>query len=227
MNSAASGRRAFPTDHPLLQDRARLDAITDLMWARIQKTVAPHGPRVRRRSSADLVVVGGIVVQDVLAEALAALLYTEPRTLRTSWEALATTIAHNKAVQAVRDKTKGRRSGPQEIHLESLDSQDEKGRSHADGLADEFADPEGEAIALQQELILKRLALQHLSERDREIYFRIHYLGQVRKVIGPDYGISPQAVGQIYAKAARRLNEEAQRDPEFMRISDYGGGNQS
>ncbi len=24
-----------------------------------------------------------------------------------------------------------------------------------------------------------------------------------------------------------RLNEEAQRDPEFMRISDYGGGNPS
>lgn len=31
--------------------------------------------------------------------------------------------------------------------------------------------------------------------------------------------------GQIYVKAARRLNEEAQRDPEFMRIRDYGGGN--
>lgn len=111
MTDAASGRRAFPTDHPLLQDRARLDAITDLMWARIQKTVAPERPRTRRRSNADLVVVGGIVVQDVLAEALAGLLYTEPRSLRTSWEALATAVAHNKAVQAVRDKTKGRRSG--------------------------------------------------------------------------------------------------------------------
>jgi RNA polymerase sigma factor (sigma-70 family) len=225
MTDAASGRRAFPTDHPLLHDRARLDAITDLMWARIQKTVAPHGPRVRRRSNADLVVVGGIVVQDVLAEALAALLYTEPRTLRTSWEALATTIAHNKAVQAVRDKTKGRRSGAQEIQLTSLDALDDNGRNLAEGLAEELADPEAEAIALQQELILKRLALQHLSERDREIYFRIHYLGQARNMIGPDYGISPQAVGQIYAKAARRLNEEAQRDPEFMRISDYEGGN--
>ena len=38
---------------------------------------------------------------------------------------------------------------------------------------------------------------------------------------------SPASSSPEYAKAARRLNEEAQRDPEFMRISDYGGGNQS
>lgn len=216
-----TAKRPFPTNHPLLQDRPRLEAISDLMWWEIQKTVAPdHRPRARRRSPADLTIAGGIVVRDVLADALAGLLYTEPARLRESWEALGTSIAHNKAVQAVRDKTKGRRRAQREIDLASLDREDDKGDTPADKLVDELANPEAEATALRQQLILKRLAEQHLGARDREIYFRIHHLGQTRAGICDDYSITPQAIGQIYAKTARKLHELARQDPEFLLVSD-------
>jgi DNA-directed RNA polymerase specialized sigma24 family protein len=213
--------------HPVLQDVALRERLLDLMWARIQKTVAPnHRPRPRRRSNADLVVAGGIIVQDVLNDALAGVLHTKPEEVRKSWEALATTIAHNKAVQAVRDNTKGRLRDGDEIDLVPLHQPDENGTTLADKLADELADPEAEAIVLQQELALKRLAEQHLSNRDREIYFRIHYLGQKRSAICHEFGITAQAVGQIYVKAARKLHEKAQLDPEFLRVSDRDrGGN--
>lgn len=214
-------KRPFPTEHPLLQDRPRLETISDLMWWQIQKTIAPgHRPRARRSSPADLTIAGGIVVSDVLAVALAGLLYTPPTQLRESWEALATSIAHNKAVQAVRDNTKGRIRAQREIDLASLDREDEEGTSPSDKLVDELANPEAEAIALRQQLILRRLAEEHLGARDRDIYFRIHHLGQTRVEICDDYDISPQAVGQIYTKSARKLHELARQDDEFLIVSD-------
>lgn len=224
---ATTAKRLYPQAHPVMENAAFRERLLDLMWARIQKTIAPTGrPRARRRSNANLSIAGGIEVQEVLFEALDGVLRTDPADLRTTWEALATSIAHNKAVQAVRAKTKGRRRAGHEIDLASLDRPDEDGHTRAEELVDELADPEAEAIALQQELILRRLADQHLSERDREIYFRIHYLSQTRSDICDRFDLTAQAIGQIYTKSARRLHEAARQDPEFLRISDQDrGGN--
>lgn len=224
---SVTAKRPFPSEHPVLKDPALRERLLDIMWAQIQKTLAPtRRPSRRGRSTAHLAVAGGIVVHEVLYQALAGVLYTDPANLRISWEALATSIAHNKAVQAVRDNTKGRRQAGGEIDLVSLDRRDADGNTIADKLVDELADPEAEAIAIQQELIYRRLAEQLLSDRDREIYFRIHYLRQTRVAICNDFDLTAQSVGQIFSKSARKIHQAARQDPEFLKISDQDkGGN--
>src|SRR5438552_3369485 len=103
-------------DHPLLTDRARLERILNVMYAQIQK-VLHRGVRPLQRSSdpagwgVERALVGGESADDVLQEALLALLSYHPLRLTTSWEALAVGIAQKKAVAAIRRATKGRRPG--------------------------------------------------------------------------------------------------------------------
>src|SRR5215468_11166111 len=70
--------------HPLVDDRARLDKITDNMYAQIHR---------------------------VLQEALIALLEYDGANLHTTWEALSVGIARKKAFAALRRATRGRRAG--------------------------------------------------------------------------------------------------------------------
>jgi DNA-directed RNA polymerase sigma subunit (sigma70/sigma32) len=124
----------------------------------------------------------------------------------------------------VRDNTKGRRHANREIDLASLEREDPDGTTLAEELADPLADPEAEALALAQEVAYRRIAERVLSDRDREIYFRIHYLGETRSSICGEYGLTAQAIGQIYAKSARKIHEASRQDPEFLRISDSDEG---
>lgn len=218
-------KRPFPTAHPVMEDEELRDRVLDIMWARIQKTISPNGrPRRRSTSTANLHLAGGINAQEVLFAALEGVLRFDPERLEGSWEALATTIAHNKAVQAVRDNTKGRRRANQEVDLASIDRENPDGSTLADELADPLADPEAEALALAQELAYRKIAERVLSDRDREIYFRIHYLAEKRSDICDDYGLTAQAMGQIYSRSARKIHEASRQDPEFLRFSESDEG---
>lgn len=219
-------RRPYPENHPVLDDEALQERVLDIMWRRIQKTISPMVPPKRRSAStADLQLAGGIRADAVLNEALDAVLYFEPSNLTGTWEGLATAIAHNKAVKAVRNNTKGRRRAEREIDLASIDREDPDGRTLGEEFEDELADPEGEAIALGQERILQRLAVELLSDRDRDIYYRRHYLWQTRAAIADLHSLTEAGVGYVYVAAAKKLLAAARQDPEFQRLSnpDRGG----
>lgn len=219
-------RRPYPENHPVLDDEALQERVLDIMWRRIQKTISPMIPPKRRSAStADLQLAGGIRADAVLNEALDAVLYFEPSNLTGTWEGLATAIAHNTAVKAVRNNTKGRRRAEREIDLASIDREDLDGRTLGEEFEDELADPEGEAIALRQERILQRLAVELLSDRDRDIYYRRHYLWQTRAAIADLHSLTEAGVGYVYVAAAKKLLAAARQDPEFQRLSnpDRGG----
>ncbi len=220
-NMSTLEKRSYPDDHPVLSDEVLRERLLDIMWRRIQKTISPYvRPRRRARSTADLQLAGGIKAEEVLNAALDGVLRFEPDRLSGSWEGLATKIAHYKAVQAVRDNVKGRQRSASEVDIASLDLEDPRGGT----LVDELADPEAEAIALWQERIYQRIAEQVLSDRDREIYFRIHYFGESRAAICGDYDLTGPGVGYVYQRAARQIYEASRQDPEFLRISDPDRG---
>jgi RNA polymerase sigma factor (sigma-70 family) len=215
-------------NHPLLQERARLESILDVMYVQTQKVMSPGGtPSTRRRARAghgtERTVVGGTGPDDVLQDALLALLSFHPARLSTSWEALGVRIAQNKAKQALRTATKGRRrSGgrdapAQEVSLVQLGAGGD-GPGAADALAS-ASEPESEFVQARQQLILMRLARELLDDRDRRIFFDVHYLDIPRAEVGRNLGLTGQRVGQIYRRAAERLLEAARNDPTFRTIS--------
>jgi RNA polymerase sigma factor (sigma-70 family) len=213
-------------DHPLLQERARLEAILDVMYVQTQKILSPGGvPGTRRGARAGVgterTVAGGEGPDDVLQDALLALLSYPPDRLSTSWEALAVRIAQNKAKQALRTATRGRRTAGDdaapEVTLVPLPPQGESSGG-TDLLLDD-SEPEAEFIRTRQQLILLRLAVELLDDRDRRIFFEIHFLDVPRAEVGRRLGLTGQRVGQIYRRAAERLLSAAHSDHTFRRIS--------
>lgn len=229
----ASGSRRPLQDHPLLQDRVRLEAILDVMYIQIQKVMHPFRATVGRGDAGarhEHTLAGGESPDDVLQTATLALLSYPPSGLTTTWEALAVGIARNKAVDAIRRATRGRRTS-------SVDSEGAHDReinvvplSNADGGHDPLdavpadADTTAEFIASRQQLILLRLARTLLSDRDRQIFFEIHHFGRSRAEVGRTLGLTGQRVGQIYGQAARKLLAAAHDDTAFRAVSDFVGG---
>lgn len=225
-------RQPMP-NHPLLRDRARLEEILDVMYVQIQKITNPrvapqHRASARADSGSELTLVGGESADDVLQDALLALLSYDPAQLTKSWEALAVGIAQNKAKQALRRATKGRRSSSssddspvEELKVVPLTTSDNDGLEPIDTLSAEGADPEDEFIATRQQLILLRLARVLLDDRDRRIFFDVHHLGIPRAEVGRSLGLTGQRVGQIYQSVAKRLLEAAYSDPTFRMISSF------
>jgi len=195
----------------LVRDRVRLEAIASNMYAQIQRVI-------HRRSSPGIeeVLAGGDSADDVLQDALLALLRYDPASLQGTWEALSVVIAQRKAIDALRRATKGRRSagtpadGDDEVSVVSLDVVRADPEDEA-----EDSDPAEAFMRTQQQLVLLRLARELLDERDRTIFFGIHFEGRTRVDVGRELGLSGPGAGQIYSRAARRLHEVARRDPEF------------
>ena len=229
---ARSAPKPIP-DHPLLADRPRLDRILNVMYAEIQKvthrgTRPEHRAQISHGGGTERTLVGGESAEDVLQDALLALLSYEPARLTSTWEALAVGIAQKKAVGAVRRATKGRRArtnedGEQETEINVVplptvgtDDDDAIGDlpSANDDLEDEF-------IRTEQQLILRDLARELLDERDRRIFYDIHYLDVPAAEIGRQLDLSGQRVGQIYKAVLQRLLLAARSHPMFRRISDY------
>jgi RNA polymerase sigma factor (sigma-70 family) len=198
--------------HPLVVDRVRLDSIVDNMAAQINRVLYGRGrdPRTERT------LHGGESADDVLQEALIALLEYDPGKLRTTWEALSVGIARKKAFAALRRATRGRRSdrtdpeAGDEITVVALDP--------ASGdLPDETDDHNPEVVfeRTQQQLVLLRLARERLTGRERTVFFGIHFDGDTRAALADEVGLTPQGVGQLYLRIVKSLLAAARDDRTF------------
>lgn len=211
-----------PSSHPLLVDRARLEKIKRNMHVQIQLEL--HG---RRTSNEERTLPGGVSADDVLQEALLALLRTPPEKVRVTWEALSVEIARNKAKNALTVSTRGRRSpdaepgSPDDVRLVSLDELVDAAES------DSTDDPEVAFVIAEQHLVLIRLARETLTERERLIFFSGYYETQTNRALGKQLGITGQAVGQQYRRILRDLYTAARRDPSFPTLNVSDGGEQS
>ena len=202
--------------HPLVADRARLDKITDNMGAQIHRVVYGRS----RDSRSERTLHGGESADDILQEALIALLEYDPGKLRTTWEALSVGIARKKAFAALRRATRGRRSeradpdDADEVTVVSLEE------FHA-GLPDESErhDPELAFERTQQQLVLLRLARERLSGREQRVFFGIHFDGVTRAALADEVGLTPQGVGQMYVRIVKSLYAAARDDPSFPTIA--------
>ena len=217
MNESASadpaGASRVGQQHPLLADRPRLDKIVSNMDLTIQRTL--YG-RVLGEGQERL-LHGGTSARDVLQKALLELLLCDPAKLKTTWEALSATIAPRRAIDAGRESTTGRRAAdavagdPDEITMVSFDE-----------LLDEdtgagisaWNDPEQAFTYNEQQKVLRRL-IRELPEPSRTIVDAIYYQRRSRVEVGKQVNLTPQRVGQIYAKTLLALLEKARNDPEF------------
>lgn len=218
MNESAIARPAgappVGQQHPLLADRTRLNRIVSNMDITIQRTL--YGRALG--DNQERLVHGGISAADVLQKALMDLLRYDEAKLPTNWEALSVTIARRRAIDAVRESTKGRRAAdaaaddPDEITVVSFDEQLLDARTGADISA--WSDPEQAFIHNEQQKVLRRL-IRELPEPSRTIVNALYYQGRSRVEAGQQVNLTPQRVGQIYAKTLPTLLEKARNDPEF------------
>jgi RNA polymerase sigma factor (sigma-70 family) len=207
--------------HPLVADRARLDKITDNMAAQIQKVIYGRG----REAGSERALHGGESADDVLQDALIALLEYDPGKLRTTWEALSVGIARKKAFAALRRATRGRRrqrtnpDDPDDVTVIALDG----GFADLRDERDEY-DPEAAFERTQQQLVVLRLARQRLSTREQKVFFGIHFDGVSRAALADQVGLTPQAVGQMYVRVVKALYAAARADPSFPTVSGTAEG---
>ena len=220
--ASESEHQASESEHPLRTDRVRLDRILDSMYAKIQKTLFPGHPGQRRprveasqtnnAGGVERILEGtGVSADDVLAEALFALLQYPPERLAVTWEGLAVTIARNKAVDALRASARGLRGTDLRPQLRLVSGDAE--RKGPDGekkpplfeVLPSNSDPEAEHFLLQGVLKLRDLAREVLSSRDREIFFAILFDGCSHKEVGDRFDLTSQRIGQINKAAWRRL----------------------
>jgi RNA polymerase sigma factor (sigma-70 family) len=202
--------------HPLVADRARLDRVVDNMAVQIHRVIHGRG----RDATSERALQGGESADDVLQEALIALLEYDPARLKTTWEALSVGIARKKAFTALRRATRGRRrsassSGePDDVTVVPLeftmtDIRDNSGT----------ADPELIYERTQQQLVLLRLARERLTGRERRVFLGIHFDGLTRAELADEIGITAQGIGQLYVRVVKALYAAARHDPDFPTIN--------
>ena len=171
----------------------------------------------------------GVSADDVLSEALLSLLQYSPERLEDKWEGLAVTIARNKAIDAWRASQAGLRGTDHraQMFIISGDAQ----REGPDGeteppllemVPSTWADPEAEYLATETTLELRDLARAILSDREREVFFAIHYRGLSRREVGARLSLTGQRIGQIYKAACRRLEAHMNYPYESDRPSEGG-----
>ena len=218
--------------HPLLAERTRLDRILDIMYAKIQKTLFPRNPQRRPQAGTEPSADGygperilygtGISSDDVLAEALIALLQYPPERLKGTWEGLAVGIAEKKAVDALRVSGRGLRGTDLRTEL-SLVSGDaarvvpngERAPSVFEVFPGDGNNPEDEYLVLEAALELRDLIRKALDDREQRVFLAIHFQGYSRKEIGERLSMTGQRIGQIYDDAVRKL--ESHPDYPFKR----------
>ena len=225
-----SRSQTFDPNHPLLADRKRLDRILNVMHAKIHKTLFRRYPGQRPGSETGLstdaggierILYGtGVSADDVLSDALIALLQYPPDRLKGTWEGLAVRIAGNKAVDALRASQKGLRGTNLRPELRLVSGDADRAGPNGESNLSIFGslrairgNPEDEYLALEAALEFRDLIREVLDERDQEIFFEIHFEGCSRKEVGERLGLTSQRIGQIYNDAVRRL--EAHPDYPF------------
>ena len=206
---------AFDHGHPLLSDRGRLDRILDVMYFEIlKKLVWPRRPRGKGH---EWVLKGGASAEDILQSALEGLLVTGEG-FSGSWEALAVTIARNKAIDALRASRKGWGGTEHRQELQVLSGDAEIGgrdgepvTTRFEVIPDDYYNPEEVYMATWSVVELRDLARELLNDRERIIFFGIRFLERTRRDLGDELGLTSQRVGQIYEKAMRIL----EADPRY------------
>jgi RNA polymerase sigma factor (sigma-70 family) len=184
----------------------------------IQIQLVLHGRPAR--SDVELALTGGASVDDVLQEALIALLRTDAANVRKTWEALSCEIARNKAKDALSTATRGRRNRSAEpgtrdvIGLVAFDDD-------FDAVDVDLAnDPDSAFVVAQQHRVLLRLARETLTERERLIFHTGYDKTETDKELGEHLGgITRQAVGQQRRRILKSLYEAARRDPSFPTLN--------
>lgn len=217
MNEPASadpaGVPSASQPHPLLADRPRLNRIVSNMDITIQRTLYGH----TLSHGQERLLHGGASARDVLQEALLDLLRYDPARLTASWEGLSVTIARRRAVDAVRESAKGRRAveaavdDPDQITVVAFDALLDE---HTGAAVCGWDDPEQAFACNEQQKVLRRL-IRELPEPCRTIVNGLHFQGRTRVEVGKEVNLSPQRVGQIYAKTLPALLEKARNDPDF------------
>jgi DNA-directed RNA polymerase specialized sigma24 family protein len=216
-------------NHPLWHDRARLDAIRKQMWIEVQKTMFAGKPRrpLRNPGRTELTVVGGTSAEDAYSEAIHALLQYQP-TEDADWEALGNTLAHRRAVAAVRRARKHRKlPDGSEITMASLAVENDDGAPLVDEIADDDHLPDERAtervLRAERLVALRTVADEILPQRDRDIVFRIAR-GETTVAIADIVNLTPQRVGQIHRESLRKINAQLRTDPAFRRLYEPEGG---
>ena len=137
---------------------------------------------------------------------------TRPNRLRGSWQALGFTIAHNKAVSAIRAARAGLRGTDhrESLHLIPIDTpsptQDGTGRAiDLRLLPTDVDDPEEAYIKRQQSLLLRDFAREVLDDRSLRVFFAIYFEGRTRAEIARDLKVTPQRISQIHHQAEKRI----------------------
>ena len=85
-----------------------------------------------------------------------------------------------------------------------------------------WAHPEAEYLATETTLEFRDLARAILSDRERKVFFAIHYLGLSRREVGARLSLTGQRIGQIYNAACRRLEAHMDYPYESDRPSERG-----
>ena len=203
-------KASFDPQHPLLGDRQRLNKISDIMYAKIQKTLFPL--RRRGRSMDEPILKGsGVSAEDVLSEALSAVLQYPPESLRGEWEALAVQIAHYKALDAYKASQKGLRATEHRGRLQLLSGDAEREDPGGETqeplfgvLPGDWDGPDVVYEEVEKVLVFHDLAREDLDEREQKIVFAI-LNGLSRKEVGRELELTSQRVGQIFKDAMTRL----------------------
>lgn len=205
---------AQPSDpeHPLLLDRDLFDEVLDLMFAAIQKILFRGAGPVARGSSSRRAITGGVSAEDVLNEAVLALLTHPDVDAVRDWRAFSVTVGKNKAKDALdyaQKHLRGTDNRP-ELHVVSGDAESPAGdgttgTSTLQLLPDQNLGPEEEVIAIQSALSLRDLAREILDDREKKIFLEIKFLQRSRRELGDELGLTAQRVGQLYQAASRRL----------------------
>ena len=196
-----------------MSGRARLDALLNVMYAQIHKTLHPWSSAPRQRGiGSEKALVGGTSADDVLQEALDDLLTYPPDRITGTWEALGVDIAKKRAVDALRASQKGLRGTGHRPELQVVSgdakTQPEDGSTPGptwDVVPGEHASAEDEFLATQSVLNLRDLAREILDAQEQRIFFGIHFGHPSRRELGKEMGKTGQRIGQIYDEIMRRL----------------------
>ena len=220
--------------HPLEADLARLERIVDVMWAAIHRVLDLPAPRRRRigrsdilgEAASDQLTGGGVSAEDVLTEAFGALLQTPETAVTTTWEGLAVGLARNKTKGALRKAGAWLHETEHRPKL-TVVSRDAPGRARPDGdpadpplelVEDPTVDLDEEFTRTNQQLELLRLAQEILDDRDRVIFFGVHFGTRARTSLATEFDLTSPGVTHVYRMTAKRLYEH----PRFQRYAEGG-----